>query len=314
MTDTMSDAMVVERSRKEVEDDHGHLQSACYAYRFGGAIMGAILGGILYNKAEWGFGLTFSQIMYISGLLPLLVLLPFLPFLREMPPHHSLGTDVGEGDASYPSISAQLNQIWRVIELPIVYMPMLFVYLYNLFQGKYVQSTTLADCPLFLFFLFIYSIMLFPSYIYTHTYVSIVPNVSWTSFLQLRLDFDAYQLGALSFASRVMTFVGILLYKAFFLRSSWRYLYVWTTLLTALFSVLQLLLIFQINTRYLHISNFLFALGDDVMSAFIIGIQFLPLCVQYLKYVLRSAISLVNGQKTYLPVRPKHVQAVPRRK
>ena len=47
---------------------------------------------------------------------------------------------------------------------------------------------------------------------------------------------------------------------------------------------MQLLLIFGINTR-LGISNFLFALGDDALASFVVGIQFLPLCVVYLKYV-----------------------------
>lgn len=56
----------------------------------------------------------------------------------------------------------------------------------------------------------------------------------------------------------------------------------WTTLLIASFSVLQLLLIFQINVR-LGISNFLFALGDDALASFVVGIQFLPLCTAYLK-------------------------------
>lgn len=117
-----------------------------------------------------------------------------------------------------------------------------------------------------------------------------------------------------------MTFCGVLLYKRLFLRSAWplTYLYVfvracvsrpfskawtacsnnestlirtifsiakhrWTTLLTAFFSGLQLLLIFQINVRF-GISNFVFALGDEALASFVVGIQFLPLCVAYLKY------------------------------
>ena len=41
------------------------------------------------------------------------------------------------------------------------------------------------------------------------------------------------------------------------------------------------MLIFQINVKYLHISNYLFSLGDDVISAYISGIQFLPVCIMY---------------------------------
>jgi hypothetical protein len=43
------------------------------------------------------------------------------------------------------------------------------------------------------------------------------------------------------------------------------------------------MLIFQINTKYFHISNYLFSLGDDVISAYISGIQFLPVCIMYMR-------------------------------
>jgi hypothetical protein len=54
-------------------------------------------------------------------------------------------------------------------------------------------------------------------------------------------------------------------------RSSWRAVYVWSVVLASVFSVLQLLLIFQINRTVFHVSNFVFALGDDVITAYIAG-------------------------------------------
>ena len=53
--------------------------------------------------------------------------------------------------------------------------------------------------------------------------------------------------------------------------------------MTGFFSLLQLMLIFQINVKYFHISNYLFSLGDDVISAYISGIQFLPVCIMYMR-------------------------------
>ena len=41
--------------------------------------------------------------------------------------------------------------------------------------------------------------------------------------------------------------------------------------------------IIQINTKYLHLSNFLFSLGDDVVTWYINGIQILPVCVMYMR-------------------------------
>jgi hypothetical protein len=73
-----------------------------------------------------------------------------------------------------------------------------------------------------------------------------------------------------------MTFAGVLAYKYFFFKTSWRKIYLWSVVLTTFFSLLQLLLIFQINTNYLHIGNVFFSMGDDVITCYISGIQFLP--------------------------------------
>ena len=72
-------------------------------------------------------------------------------------------------------------------------------------------------------------------------------------------------------------------FQAFFFKASWRSIYLGTSMLTTFFSLLQLVLIFQWNTRYLHLSNYLFSLGDDVISAYISGIQFLPVCIMYMQ-------------------------------
>lgn len=255
LADTICDAMIVERSTKECEDDHGHLQSFVYAVRFGAAVLGAILGGLVYNQ-HWVWSLTFAQILASAGTLPLVVLLPALLFVKEM--------ENPSQAALHPPVAQQLQQIWGTVTLPIVYMPMLFIFLYNLLQ---------------------------------------VPNVAWGSYLQLTLNFTPAMLGALSFGGRLMTFVGILIYKKYFLRSSWRAVYVFSTCLLALLSVLQLLLIFQINQQ-LGISNFLFSLGDDVVSALILGLQFLPLCLVYMKLCpggSEGATCTYLSQPTYPP-------------
>jgi hypothetical protein len=42
-----------------------------------------VLGTILYNKDNWGWGLSMSQILLLNGLFPLVTVLPFVPTLRE---------------------------------------------------------------------------------------------------------------------------------------------------------------------------------------------------------------------------------------
>jgi hypothetical protein len=110
-----------------------------------------------------------------------------------------------------------------------------------------------------------------------------VPNVAWQSYLQLCLNFPSWVLGATVLLGSFMTFAGVLAYKYLFFKSSWRNIYMWTVALTTIFSFLQLLLIFQINTKYLHLHNYLFSVGDDVISSYISGIQFLPLCIMYMR-------------------------------
>lgn len=59
----------------------------------------------------------------------------------------------------------------------------------------------------------------------------------------------------------------------YFIKFSWRTIYIGTTLLNSVFSMLQLLLIQGIT---FGLSPFLFALGDDIFADFIAGVQFLP--------------------------------------
>jgi hypothetical protein len=47
-----------------------------------------------------------------------------------------------------------------------------------------------------------------------------------------------------------MTFAGVLGYKYFFFKSSWRKIYLWSIIITTFFSFLQLLLIFQVSASF----------------------------------------------------------------
>lgn len=109
-----------------------------------------------------------------------------------------------------------------------------------------------------------------------------VPNVAWQSYLQLSLHFAPWLLvrrcttlraycilgsypigallplsvsllslyvvqGAMVVLGSFMTFAGVLAYKYFFFKTSWRKIYLWSVVLTTFFSLLQLLLIFQVS-------------------------------------------------------------------
>ncbi len=61
-------------------------------------------------------------------------------------------------------------------------------------------------------------------------------------------------------------------YKYYFIKFSWRTIYIATTLLNGFLSLLQILLIQGIT---FGLSPFVFALGDDIFADFIAGVQFL---------------------------------------
>lgn len=100
-----------------------------------------------------------------------------------------------------------------------------------------------------------------------------VGNAAWREFLKTVLGFTANQLNTILICAYVLLYLGILAYKYYFIRWSWRAVYISTTLLNGVFSFLQILLIQGIT---FGLSPFLFALGDDAMAELIAGIQFLP--------------------------------------
>lgn len=100
-----------------------------------------------------------------------------------------------------------------------------------------------------------------------------VGNAAWREFLRSVLGFTANQLNILLIAAYVLLYLGIMAYKYYFIKYSWRTVYIVTTLLNGFFSALQILLI---TGNTFGLSPFLFALGDDAFADFIGGIQFLP--------------------------------------
>lgn len=58
----------------------------------------------------------------------------------------------------------------------------------------------------------------------------------------------------------------------------WRNVYILCIALNAIFSILQVLLIFRINIS-IGIPDFIFALGDEGVLRFILGLQFLPITI-----------------------------------
>lgn len=137
-------------------------------------------------------------------------------------------------NAPITSTRDQCNEIWKTVCSRAVWQPMGFVYIYNVLQ---------------------------------------IGNAAWREFLLSVLMFQDWQLNVLLVVAHVLLYLGVMAYKYYFIKFSWRSIYVGTTLLNSVLSMLQLLLIQGIT---FGLSPFLFALGDDIFADFIAGVQFLP--------------------------------------
>jgi len=137
-------------------------------------------------------------------------------------------------DMDIKSTQDQCGEIWKTVCSRAVWQPMGFVYFYNVLQ---------------------------------------VGNAAWREFLRSVLGFTDNQLNILLIVANVLLYAGVMAYKYYFIKWSWRTVYVFTTCLNGVLSSLQILLITK-NT--FGLDPFVFALGDDVFADFIGGIQFLP--------------------------------------
>lgn len=97
-----------------------------------------------------------------------------------------------------------------------------------------------------------------------------VGNGAWREFQTVVLKFTSFQLNIFLIVAYILLYFGVLTYKYFMMGWSWRKVYIFTTFLNAFFSVLQVLLIYGIT---FGLPSFWFALGDDVFSDFIEGVQ-----------------------------------------
>eukprot|EP01035_Chromulina_nebulosa_P017022 gene17022-22528_t len=140
-----------------------------------------------------------------------------------------------------PSVKENLKNIWNTLQLKAVWWPMTFIYIYYVFQ---------------------------------------IPNNAWSNFLVEGLEFTDFDLGMISVLSASLYFVGLVLYKLFFFESSWRSIFIYTTLIGSLFSMLQILLILRINLK-LGIPDVVFALGDTAVTSLMFSIQSMPASILF---------------------------------
>ena len=122
LADVMCDAIIVERSQLELEGKVGSMQAVGYMARYIGNVVGATLGTILYNEAEWGWGLSISNIYLLNGLSALVLVGPVTWQLSD--PNQVLAAR---------GLREQLGDIWEMVQRKTIYVPMSFIAVRSLF-------------------------------------------------------------------------------------------------------------------------------------------------------------------------------------
>jgi len=96
----------------------------------------------------------------------------------------------------------------------------------------------------------------------------------------------------------------LMAFTAFFFNTSWRLIYIGTTVLNIVFSLAQLLLVERINQK-MGIPDVVFALGDNTFASFVMALQYMPTCIMFVvlcpegsegtTYALLTTISNLAG-------------------
>jgi MFS family permease len=123
LADVMTDALIVERSHYESQENRGTMQTQGYVVRFFGSTVGATIGAIVYNKGVWDWYLPINVVFFLNAAFPMLFLVPFVPYLLEL-----------ETGCVPKNFVTQCFDLFSTAQLRAVWQPMTFVYVYNALQ------------------------------------------------------------------------------------------------------------------------------------------------------------------------------------
>ena len=112
-------------------------------------------------------------------------------------------------------------------------------------------------------------------YFYNLCFVS---NPAWYNFLYDGLDFSNFAVGMLYTVGSLLSVVGLYVYEKVFFKTAWRPLYLWVTVISAGFSLLQVLLV---TGETFGLPKILFATGDVSLQDFVQMLTFIPMCVMF---------------------------------
>ncbi|CAM9283757.1 unnamed protein product, partial [Discosporangium mesarthrocarpum] len=229
------------RTKLEAPEHQGSMQATGYIARYFGAMVGATVGAVTFNKNEWGWGLEISELFWLNALTPLVTILPFLPYLheeRQLP---------GQQEAGISTLRGKVASVWGLVQKRAVWRPMTFVYLYNA--------------------------LMVPNGAWTNY---LVESLEFSNFELGVVSIVAQA----SEPFAVFSWLGLIIYKTWMSEMNWRSIYVITSFAGCAFTLMQLMLLFGVN-RELGLPDIAFAIGDEAAIDLFMALQFLPLTRMY---------------------------------
>ncbi|WP_008315120.1 folate/biopterin family MFS transporter [Leptolyngbya sp. PCC 6406] len=223
VSDVIVDSLVVERARRESQSDAGSLQSLAWGTSAVGGIITAYLGGLLLEQVStrFVFGITASFPLIVS-------LVAWL-----------ITEDRITESSTWQVISGQVRQLKGAITQRAIWMPALFIFLW--------QATPSADSAFFFF---------------------------TTNDLGFQPEF----LGRVRLVTSIAALIGIAVFQRFLKAVPFRTIFAWSTVLSTLLGMTILLLVTHTN-RALGIDDHWFSLGDSLILTVMGEISFMPVLV-----------------------------------
>ncbi|GMI24020.1 hypothetical protein TeGR_g414 [Tetraparma gracilis] len=228
--------------RGAYEKVRGTMQAKGYVIRFFGSTVAAMVGAVVYNVGDEQ-NVDAEGFVWRWGALPMWCIF-LMNGLFVVPLMLPFIPYLVElsVDNEVKAFWAQCEDLFATVQLRAVWQPMTFIYFFNALQ---------------------------------------IANAAWMSFLVDGIDFAAWEIGALGTFASLATWFGIWAYQKWFFSTSWRMVFVICSIVNCIVGLLQLVLITRTNVK-LGIPDLLFAMGDDGVQEFLIGIQFLPACIMYM--------------------------------
>ena len=265
--DVVADSIVVELSRGEPQSTAGSLQSLCWASASSGAIMSAYFSGSLVQ--DYGP----RPVFLITAAFPLLVAVAAAVIPEERITKNSIfnatssnnngNTNNFNPEGALVAVKAQATALWGAISQPSIFMPALFVFLW--------QATPTADTA-----------MLF--------------------FETNKLGFTPEFLGRIRLVASIASLAGVGVYNFALKSTPLKTMFLWTALLGTGLGLTQLILITRLNQAW-GISDEIFALGDSALLTVLGQVSFMPvlvlaarLCPEGVEATLFATLmSILNG-------------------